>query len=262
MPFITTKSGFKINYAIYGDPDAKHTLLLSHGNGNCLDDWQALGYIRNLVPPHRIIAMDALGYGRSDKPYDPEQYSAKKRAEDVISLMDALQIDKCHFFGNSIGGSLGFVLAALYQHRFYSFIIGSAHPYGSTRPCSNLWEDEAKKLLGEMSMPQFVAHIEKHWLKRTFPAGVRENFISNDSKAIIVANTLPWPDFSAALSSIFVPVILFAGENDPVAQYVVSLSDQIKFSEVHILKRKDHAQTYWESDDIALLINSFLNARA
>lgn len=98
MPKIKTRNDFNINYEIAGNIDSEHTLILSHGNGNCLNDWTALGYVERLAPHFKLVLMDALGYGESDKPTSPAEYTAEKRADDVIDLLNALDIEQCHFF--------------------------------------------------------------------------------------------------------------------------------------------------------------------
>jgi hypothetical protein len=37
--------------------------------------------------------MDAIGYGNSRKLYDPQRYTAEKRARDVITVLDTLMIN-------------------------------------------------------------------------------------------------------------------------------------------------------------------------
>ena len=42
-----------------------------------------------------IIVPDLLGYRDSDKPKELEEYKLKRMAEDVISLLEALGVDRC-----------------------------------------------------------------------------------------------------------------------------------------------------------------------
>jgi pimeloyl-ACP methyl ester carboxylesterase len=58
----------------------------------------------------RVIALDLPGFGDSDKPlgapYDPRFF-----ARAVIALLDALEIDRAHFVGNSLGGRVALEVA-------------------------------------------------------------------------------------------------------------------------------------------------------
>lgn len=255
---LTTKDDLNL-YCEVHNPTASNTLILAHGNGNSVEDWHTLGFVEKLSCKYRLVLMDAIGYGNSSKPYDPARYSSEKRAEDLITVMDQLQITRAHFFGISIGGSLGFVLADLYPKRFLSFIIGSAHPYGSSEPIGcNLFPKEFCNIMIEKGMDAFVEIVEKEFLKRPFIKGVRERYLENDPRAIAAANAPTWPNRIECLTRIFVPVLLYAGELDPVSKFQHPIASQIKKADVQILQNIDHADAYWQSEKVAPIVNHFL----
>lgn len=260
MPVAETNNGHKINYEVHGNSDSEHIIIFSHGNGNCLADWHTLGYVDVLARDYRLVLYDALGYGKSDKPSQTAEYTPERRAEDVITVLDTLGIKKAHFFGASIGGSLGFVLTELYPDRFVSFIIGSAHPYGDTQPIGcNLFGPEFRELLAQEGIAGFVTAMEERYLGRRFHEGVRVNYLQNDPQALISANTPEWRDRSSTLSNITVPVLLFAGDQDPVSEYQAEIASHIPNCQVEILKDTDHAEAYWKGVElVAPLIARFL----
>ncbi len=51
----------------------------------------------------RVIAVDLPGFGESDKPVGAS-YDARFFARAVIDLLDALELDRAHLIGNSLGG--------------------------------------------------------------------------------------------------------------------------------------------------------------
>lgn len=263
MAKITTRDGLEVYYEIH-NPRGAQTLIFAHGNGNSVKDWHTLGFVSHLKPHFRLILMDAIGYGESSKPHDFSRYTPEQRASDVIELMDALSIEQAHFFGNSIGGSLGFVLADLYSKRFQSFIIGSAHPYGSTQQNGcNLFPKEFRDImLSDGGMLSFVEIAERDFLKRPFREGVREQYLKNDPKAIAAANTPAWPNREECLSRISVPTLLYAGELDPVSALQPSIAAEIKEAEVVILPATDHADAYWQSEKTAPLIKRFIETHS
>jgi pimeloyl-ACP methyl ester carboxylesterase len=92
----------------YVDEGAAHgrAVVLLHGN----PAWSYL--YRRFVPPlagagHRAIAVDLLGFGRSDKPDDPAPYAIARHRGRVEALLDALDLrDAClvvHDWGGPIG---------------------------------------------------------------------------------------------------------------------------------------------------------------
>jgi pimeloyl-ACP methyl ester carboxylesterase len=58
-----------------------------------------------LADSHRVIAFDLPGFGDSGKPI-AAPYDSKWFARTAFELLDALEIDKAHFVGNSMGGRI------------------------------------------------------------------------------------------------------------------------------------------------------------
>ena len=50
-----------------------------------------------------MVALDLPGFGESDKPIGAP-YDARFFARSVFELMDALDVDRAHLIGNSMGG--------------------------------------------------------------------------------------------------------------------------------------------------------------
>jgi pimeloyl-ACP methyl ester carboxylesterase len=76
-------------------------VLLLHGLGATKVSF--LPTVAGLAASHRAIAIDLPGFGDSVKPiraaYDPAYF-----ANGVIALLDALELDRAHLVGNSMGG--------------------------------------------------------------------------------------------------------------------------------------------------------------
>ena len=92
-----------INYVEHGSGD--NVVLVVHGNLGCAD-WLAL-VLPQLPPNVRVIAAEWRGCGESDKPQpaiDFSNYSMATHAQDMLNLLDALGIHRCHLYGHSTGG--------------------------------------------------------------------------------------------------------------------------------------------------------------
>ena len=88
--FITTSDGIKIHFFELGGSGSP--VVLIHGyTANAEGNWIKPGIAQTLAEGHRVIAIDARGHGRSDKPHDPAKYGPRM-ATDVIELMDHLRI--------------------------------------------------------------------------------------------------------------------------------------------------------------------------
>src|SRR5262245_30248525 len=88
--------GVKIHYI---DRGRGEPIVLLHGGTSNLESWITTGVIANLQKDFRVIAFDARGAGKSDKPRDPKAYG-RQQALDVPRLPDALTIDRTHIVGS------------------------------------------------------------------------------------------------------------------------------------------------------------------
>jgi pimeloyl-ACP methyl ester carboxylesterase len=76
-------------------------VLCLHGLGATKASF--LPTIAALADRHRVIAVDLLGFGESDKPV-AAPYDARWFAGSAVALLDALGIERAHLVGNSMGG--------------------------------------------------------------------------------------------------------------------------------------------------------------
>jgi len=71
----------------------------------------------------RVITLDFLGHGDSDKPSDPGQYSAPVFADQVMALLDHAGIGKCVVGGTSLGANVTLELAVIAPQRLRGIIV-------------------------------------------------------------------------------------------------------------------------------------------
>ena len=120
MPYLDNE-GVKIYYEIEGKGP---NLMMIHGfAANIEMNWRVTNWIETLKDENRLILMDCRGHGKSDKPTDPVQYGVNMLL-DIIRLLDHLSIDKCNFFGYSMGARLTLYTVINYPNRVNSAILG------------------------------------------------------------------------------------------------------------------------------------------
>ena len=90
----------------HGEP-----LLLLHGFGANKDNFTRVA--RFLTPHYRVVVPDHIGFGESAHPPDAD-YSPTAQAERLHALVQALGIQGVHVGGNSMGGQIALVYAALH----------------------------------------------------------------------------------------------------------------------------------------------------
>jgi pimeloyl-ACP methyl ester carboxylesterase len=129
MPRI--KAGnIRINYVEHGSGD--DVVLAIHGNLGCAD-WLSL--VLPLLPPTiRVIAAEWRGCGDSDKPEpaaDYSNYAMATHARDMLALLDALAVDRCHLYGHSTGGIICSHMLVAHPARFRKVLmLDPVTPFG------------------------------------------------------------------------------------------------------------------------------------
>ena len=244
MPYVNNQ-GVRIYFEVKGEGPP---LVLHHGTLGNSRDWTSFGYAADLARDHRLIIMDARGHGRSDKPHDPAAYDLPLRVADVTAVLDNLEINRANYFGYSMGGWIGFGLAKYVPNRFYSLILGGAHPY-----------DEDMKPFRDL-MPRepaaFLALVEKVFGPFLTPV-VRDDLLANDFDALL-ALTQDRASLADVLPTMTMPCLLFSGERDPrlprTQECLQSLSSGTYFS----LSDCDHVAAFARSDLVLPHLTAFL----
>jgi pimeloyl-ACP methyl ester carboxylesterase len=72
---------------------------------------------------NRVITLDLLGHGSSERPLDPQCYSMTFFGEQVIALLDHLEIDEAVVLGTSLGANTALEAAALAPERLRGMVI-------------------------------------------------------------------------------------------------------------------------------------------
>jgi pimeloyl-ACP methyl ester carboxylesterase len=72
---------------------------------------------------NRVITVDLLGHGKSDRPRDMWRYSMGSYAEQLIALMDHLQLEQAAVMGTSLGANAALEVAARAPERLRAMIV-------------------------------------------------------------------------------------------------------------------------------------------
>jgi pimeloyl-ACP methyl ester carboxylesterase len=101
MPFFGHE-GSRLAYTVYGEGPRTcvvvHGLLLSQKMHRPLA--RALAQRGN-----RVVTLDLLGHGRSDRPRDMTRYSMPFFGQQMIALLDHLEVDDAVLGGTSLGAN-------------------------------------------------------------------------------------------------------------------------------------------------------------
>jgi len=112
--------GRRLSYAEHGE-GTKITVLL---HGLLLSRRMHERLARDLAARgNRVVTLDLLGHGKSDRPRDMWRYSMPFFAEQVVALLDHLEVDEAVVMGTSLGANTTLEVASLAPERLRGMVI-------------------------------------------------------------------------------------------------------------------------------------------
>jgi pimeloyl-ACP methyl ester carboxylesterase len=113
-------AGHRIGYDIYGEGD--RVLVLAHGLLMNRRMYERLGP-ELASRGNRVVTVDLLGHGRSDRPADPRLYNMPAFAAQLVALFDHLELQAPVVGGTSLGANVGLELASRHPERVGALFI-------------------------------------------------------------------------------------------------------------------------------------------
>lgn len=242
-------NGIELEYERHGDP-AGETVLLISGLGSQLTRWppafiEAItgrGYHvvrfdnRDVGLSHRFEAagppdIRAILAARAAGQLSPAAYSVEDMAADAAALLDALEIERAHIVGMSMGGMIAQELAARYPHKALSLVsimsttgnpdLSRATPEAAARltgrpPAEAGLEGaieyalESARINGSPGYPfdedEVRARLRHDAERSLYPVGVARQY----------AAVLASGDRRASVATIACPTVVLHGADDPL----------------------------------------------
>jgi pimeloyl-ACP methyl ester carboxylesterase len=249
MPY-ANHQGTRIHYQVEGEGPP---LVLQHGFTGNLKRWHTYGYVDALKADYQLILVDARGHGASDKPHDPAAYDLPLRVGDVLSVLDALKVERAHYWGYSMGGWIGFGMAKYAAQRVQALVIGGAQPYGRTLPASSHRDGSdpeafLTELLGRLGMNEAA-----------MPPAARADFLANDFRALAAAQG-DRPSLEEILPTMSMLCCLYAGDADPLYPKVLECARRIPRAITFAMPNLDHGGAFREAGLALPHVTKFLHA--
>ncbi len=194
-------SDMRMHYVDEGPADSAPVLLL-HGEPS----WSYL--YRTMIPPIaraglRAIAPDLIGFGKSDKPADPSDYTYERHVAWMKAFLENLDLRNITLVCQDWGSLIGLRLAAENEERFDRIVLANGGlPTGG----------------GEMPT---VFRIWRAFARFSpwFPIGriVQSGTVSELSAEVVAAYDAPFPDASYKAGTRAFPRLVPTTPNDPAA---------------------------------------------
>jgi 3-oxoadipate enol-lactonase/4-carboxymuconolactone decarboxylase len=200
-------------YRLEGRDDAP-VVVLSHSLGQDHTQWDPQAH--DLLSHFRVLRYDLRGHGASG--VTPGDYTVAQLGGDVLSLADALGIDRFAFCGLSLGGMIAQWLAIQAGERLTHLVLANTSP----RPDAAGMEARRVQVLAEG-----MAAVADVVMGRFFsPATLASHSpIAAASRRVLLATdpvgyagccaAVRDMDETHAVSSIRMPVLIISGDHDP-----------------------------------------------
>ncbi|MEE4143528.1 MAG: alpha/beta fold hydrolase [Halieaceae bacterium] len=210
-----------LHYIDEGPEEGKPVVMI-HGNPT----WSYL-YRRFIAAVtgagYRAIAMDHLGFGRSDKPGEAQLYQISRHAGRCEELLESLDLHDVTLVVQDWGGPIGLAWAARHPSRVAKLFILNTF---FQRPKGKVPLPLALKLfrtpvVGELMVKGMNAFVTQF----LFKAGlVNRDCLSSDDKAAYLA---PHPDWSSRTGMLEFPRQIPADATGPVSDFVARLNAKL-----------------------------------
>lgn len=200
----------------FGPPWQSRTpILLHHGLALNADFWY--GWLPILAAEHPVIRLDVRGHGRSTWTGSGQPWTFEDFAGEALAVLDATGHRRCHFVGESAGGTLGMYLAIHHPDRLASLTAVSATHQGNRVRNLDGWP--------ELLANEGVAGWSRMMMERRFDLATIDPdlaawYAAEQAKAALdvilaIKDALVAIDLTKDLPSIAVPTLLITPEGSP-----------------------------------------------
>ncbi len=198
-PHYVEVDGLRIHYIDEGSADAAPILML-HGEPS----WSYL--YRKMIPVvtaagYRAVAPDLVGFGRSDKPTQREDYTYRRHVDWMTGFLETLDLKRITLVCQDWGGLIGLRLAAEHEEHFARIVAAN-----TGLPT------------GDIAMGEAFLRWQ-HYSQTTpeFNAGriVKGGCVTELSPEVIAAYNAPFPDDRYKAGARQFPLLVPTAPDDP-----------------------------------------------
>lgn len=234
-------------------------LVLFHGNGSMIQDFESSGLIDIAAENYRVIVFDRPGFGHSLRPRNVV-WTPEAQADLFMKALDRLNVKQAIVLGHSWGASVAVALASRYPSFVEALVLASGYYFPTARadvvalsspaipglgdivsftiaPILSrlMWPTMLRKMFGPNPVPAKFAGFPKELAVR--PSQIRAG-------AAETALMIPAAFASAkTYNDLAMPTIILAGEDDrliDIDEQSARLHDEVKQSTFHRIAGAGH----------------------
>jgi pimeloyl-ACP methyl ester carboxylesterase len=214
----------------YVERGSGEPLVLLHGNGSMIQDFESSGLIDWAAKNYRVIVFDRPGFGHSDRPRDVI-WTPVAQGELINKALQRLGVSRALVLGHSWGASVAIALALKHPELVRGLVLASGYYYPTARgdvvalsapavPLAGdilshtlsplvsrvMWPLLMAKIFGPKSVPTKFDGFPKELAVR--PSQIRASAVES---ALMIPDAFSFQDQYATLK---MPVSIVAGEDD------------------------------------------------
>jgi pimeloyl-ACP methyl ester carboxylesterase len=220
-------NGVRLHYVERG---SGQPLVLLHGNGSMIQDFESSGLIDLAADNYRVIIFDRPGFGHSDRPRNVV-WTPDAQAELVKHALERLGASDAIVLGHSWGASVAIALALKYPNLVRGLVLASGYYYPTARAdvlamgapslplIGDILSHTLSPLLSRAAWPLMMAKIfGPRSVPKKFEAFPKEMALRpSQIRASAAESALMIPDafkFRRQYADLKMPVVIIAGEQD------------------------------------------------
>lgn len=248
----------QIGYSEAGKATSKTPLIFLHGVGSDKSVWDV--QLKELSKNRRVVALDYAGYGESDLP--SKDLTRGEIAVYVFGAMNALQIEKAHVCGLSMGGVIALEMFAQNKNLIASLILANTfarHPNGAAM------SERSKTFIKDRSMREFAEQRVEFLLAPETSSDVKRAVVETmariDKKSYAWASEAVWTaDYLDLLSEINVPTLVIGGDLDQPTppDLARELALNITGAKMVIIQRAAHLSNLDQPQTFNRIVETFI----
>ena len=239
-------------------------VVFHHGIGATADIWA--DWLPALVDRFRIARFDTLGFGRSAEPGPRYAWSMDGLAADVCAVARAAGADRFHLVGESLGGTVGLLLASRRPDTLLSLTASNASHRGGSIQRAREWREfiraHGMAAWAAMMTPLRLDRArvsEGQW--RWFERAQAE---ASPHSVLDLADLLIGTDLTPLLAGIRVPTLLLAPAQSPFVPLSVmeEIHASVPGSELTVFADARHGLPCSHGVACGRALRAFLDRRA
>jgi pimeloyl-ACP methyl ester carboxylesterase len=205
-------NGVRLHYVERGSGPP---LVLLHGNGSMIQDFESSGLIDLAAKNYRVIVFDRPGFGHSDRPRNVV-WTPAAQAELINNALHRLGVSHAIVLGHSWGASVAVALALKYPKLVQGLVLASGYYYATLRPDVVAVSAPAVPLVGDVLRYTIAPIVSRvMWpllMAKIFgPRSAPKKFEGFPKEMALRPSQIR---ASAAESALMIPVSIIAGEED------------------------------------------------